>query len=82
MNGGTVLSNEQTRQKFGFIDEHIFPKLSILDPTATYTIPPDYTAYGAVDAIAHATEGYFTHDNNWYPLQEDSLPLLSWEFPA
>jgi alcohol dehydrogenase YqhD (iron-dependent ADH family) len=70
MNGGTVLSNEQTRQKFGFINEHLFPKVSILDPTATYTIPPDYTAYGAVDAIAHATEGYFTHDNNWYPVQD------------
>ena len=70
MNGGTVISNEQTRQKFGFIDEHLFPKLSILDPTATYSISPDYTAYGAVDAISHATEGYFTHDSGWYPVQD------------
>ncbi len=76
MNGGTVLSNEETRQKFGFIDEHLFPKLSILDPTATYSISPDYTAYGAVDAISHATEGYFTHDNNWYPVQDRIVESL------
>jgi len=76
MNGGTVLSNEQTRQKFGFINGHLFPKLSILDPTSTYTIPPDYTAYSAVDAIAHAAEGYFTHDNNWYPVQDKIVEAL------
>jgi alcohol dehydrogenase YqhD (iron-dependent ADH family) len=70
MNGGTVITNEETIQKFGFIDEHLLPKVSILDPTVTYTIPADYTAYSAVDAIAHLIEGYFTHSQKPHPIQD------------
>ncbi|MBN1299555.1 MAG: iron-containing alcohol dehydrogenase [Actinobacteria bacterium] len=70
MNGGSVITNEQTRQKFGIIDDHLFPAVSILDPLVTFSVPLDYTAYGAVDAISHLTEGYFTHDDNWVPIQD------------
>lgn len=70
MNGGTVITNEETIQKYGFIDDHLLPKVSILDPTITYTIPADYTAYSAVDAIAHLIEGYFTHNQNPHPIQD------------
>ncbi len=70
MNGGTVLTNAETVQKFGFSDEHLFPKVSILDPSVTYTIPADYTAYSAVDAIAHLIEGYFTHNSKPHPIQD------------
>jgi NADP-dependent alcohol dehydrogenase len=70
MNGGTVLTNEETTQKFGFIDDHLFPKVSILDPSITYTIPANYTAYSAVDAIAHLIEGYFTHNQKPHPIQD------------
>jgi NADP-dependent alcohol dehydrogenase len=70
MNGGTVITNEGTTQKYGFIDEHLVPKVSILDPTVTFTIPADYTAYSAVDAIAHLIEGYFTHNQNPHPIQD------------
>jgi alcohol dehydrogenase YqhD (iron-dependent ADH family) len=70
MNGGTVLTNEDTMQKFGFIDDYLFPKVSILDPTVSYTIPAKYTAYSAVDAIAHLIEGYFTHNQKPHPIQD------------
>jgi alcohol dehydrogenase YqhD (iron-dependent ADH family) len=70
MNGGTVITNEETIQKYGFIDDHLLPKVSILDPTVTYTIPADYTAYSAVDAIAHLIEGYFTHNQVPHPIQD------------
>jgi alcohol dehydrogenase YqhD (iron-dependent ADH family) len=70
MNGGTVITNEETIQKYGFIDDHLLPKVSILDPTVTYTIPANYTAYSAVDAIAHLIEGYFTHNQNPHPIQD------------
>jgi len=70
MNGGTVITNEDTKEKFGFIDEHLYPKVSILDPTVTYTIPKEYTAYSAVDACMHLLEGYFTHNDGWFPVQD------------
>jgi alcohol dehydrogenase YqhD (iron-dependent ADH family) len=70
MNGGTVLTNEATKDKFGFIDEHLIPKVSILDPTVTYHVNKEYTAYSAIDACMHLLEGYFTHDDIWLPIQD------------
>ena len=70
MNGGAVITNTKTREKFGFLDEHLCPKVSILDPTITYTITKEYTAYSAVDACSHLLEGYFTHTDGWFPVQD------------
>jgi len=60
MNAAMVLTNKTKNQKFGFANRHLYPKVSILDPTATTSVPLDYTAYGAVDAISHLLEFYFT----------------------
>jgi alcohol dehydrogenase YqhD (iron-dependent ADH family) len=60
MNSGMVLTNDQTREKFGFGHRLLFPKVSILDPVTTFTVPPSYTAYGAVDALSHVLEFYLT----------------------
>jgi len=70
MNSGMVITNEETSQKFGFANRHLFPKTSILDPQATYSVPADYTAYGAVDAIAHVLEFYFTTADPSTPVQD------------
>jgi alcohol dehydrogenase YqhD (iron-dependent ADH family) len=70
MNSGMVVTNEETEQKFGFANKHLFPKASILDPTATFSVPPDYTAYGAVDAIVHVLEYYFTTEEPSVPVQD------------
>ena len=70
MNGGTVITNEEKKQKFGLIDEHLSPKISILDPSVTFTIPPDYIAYSGVDAVMHLLEGYFTNDDPDCPVQD------------
>src|SRR5210317_976724 len=35
MNSGMVVTNEETKQKFGFANKLLFPKTSILDPTST-----------------------------------------------
>ncbi len=70
MNSGMVITNEETDQKFGFANKHLFPKVSILDPTATFTVSHQYTAYGAVDAIAHVLEFYFTSQEPYTPVQD------------
>jgi alcohol dehydrogenase YqhD (iron-dependent ADH family) len=70
MNSGMVVTNEETQQKFGFANKHLYPKTSILDPTATFSVPPDYTAYGAVDAIVHVLEYYFTTEEPAVPVQD------------
>lgn len=70
MNSGGVVTNEETQQKFNLGSPHLFPKVSILDPSLTYTVPLDYTAYSAVDAISHLIEGYFTSTDQATPLQD------------
>ena len=58
MNGGMVVTHDEKNLKFGFANRLLHPKVSILDPAATFSVPADYTAYGAVDAIAHVLEIY------------------------
>lgn len=70
MNSGMVITNEETSQKFGFANKHLYPKTSILDPGATCSVPADYTAYGAVDAVAHVLEFYFTKEDPATPVQD------------
>lgn len=63
MNGGMVITNEETQDKFGFGTSVAYPVASILDPTATLSLPVQYTTYAAVDIFAHATEAYFTKED-------------------
>ncbi len=70
MNGGMVITNEERKHKFGVGNRVLHPEVSILDPKLTYTVPPDYTAYGAVDAIAHILEFYFTTPDPDTPVQD------------
>jgi hypothetical protein len=60
MNQGCVITNEKTKQKFSTASPSSFPRVSILDPQTTMTLPKEQTAYGAVDALSHLLEGYFT----------------------
>lgn len=61
MNPFAVLQNHRTHEKIGRGNSLAFPKVSFLDPTFTFTVPPDQTAYGIVDIISHALEAFFAH---------------------
>lgn len=60
MNGGAVVTNEETKEKFAINSVHIFPKVSIVNPALMQTVSRDYLVYSAADIIAHSIEGYFT----------------------
>ena len=70
MNSGMVITNDATSQKFGFGNKQLFPKTSILDPSVTCSVPADYTAYGAIDAVSHVLECYFTTTDPYTPVQD------------
>jgi alcohol dehydrogenase YqhD (iron-dependent ADH family) len=59
MNAIAVVQNNQTREKFGYANDIMFPRHSFLDPTYTCSVPADYTAYGVIDLVAHAVEPFF-----------------------
>lgn len=70
MNSGMVITNDATQEKFGFGHRLLYPKVSILDPEATFTVPPAYTVFGAVDAISHVLEFYLTAADPDTPVQD------------
>jgi len=60
MNNVSVLQNTETNEKDGYVNPLIYPKHSFLDPVYTYSVSPEYTAYGIVDMISHTFETFFT----------------------
>lgn len=69
-NNGMVLTNEATKQKIGIGNRHLFPRIAILDPTLTFSVPPSATAFGAVDAFSHLLEFYLNREESFSPLQD------------
>jgi len=59
MNAVAVVQNNNEKKKMGYGHPLMFPKHSFLDPGFTCSVPKTHTAYGIVDLIAHALEGWF-----------------------
>lgn len=59
MNCGAVISNEETKVKSFVQAECLFPKVAVVDPELTVSVPKNQTAYGVCDIITHVMEGYF-----------------------
>lgn len=70
MNAGSVITNEETEEKYGWGSPFTFPKFSILDPTHTMSVPLDQTIYGIVDMMSHIFEQYFNEAENT-PVQDE-----------
>jgi alcohol dehydrogenase class IV len=54
--------------KIEIADFPLFPRLAILDPDTTRTLPPAVAAATGMDAMTHAIEGYVSVD--WSPPQD------------
>jgi alcohol dehydrogenase class IV len=63
-----VIKDPEERIKVEIGDFPLFPRLAILDPEATRTLPPQVAAATGMDAMTHAIEGYTCVD--WSPHQD------------
>ncbi len=61
MNNGGVITRRDIGAKLPFSSRHCYPLFSVLDPTKTYTLPPQQLANGVVDAFVHTVEQYLTY---------------------
>lgn len=61
MNNGGVITHRAKGAKLAFSSAHCYPQFSVLDPTKTYTLPPQQLANGVVDAFVHTVEQYLTY---------------------
>ena len=66
MNAGAVITNPKTKQKIGhvFADEKIMPKLAILNPKYTLTLPHYQMVAGIYDIFNHICEQYFSGEDD------------------
>ena len=55
-----VVSNDGLGLKCGINGDNIRPKIAIMDPEVTFTLPAYQTAAGATDMIAHICERWFS----------------------
>ncbi|VFN01451.1 MAG: NADP-dependent alcohol dehydrogenase [Candidatus Kentron sp. G] len=69
MNPNAVISRKSSTDKLDFGSSLLYPEFSVLDPTTTYSLPPEQTANGVVDAFVHVMEQYLTFPVN-APLQD------------
>ena len=58
MNCGAVITNDATTEKSYVFYSVLFPRISIIDPTLTVTLPAYQTALGIADAISHGMETF------------------------
>jgi len=64
MNGNSVVSREETKEKFSFGSRFVMPIFSILDPETCYSLPGKQIANGVADAFVHVMEQYLTFPVN------------------
>ena len=60
MNGNSVITHDETKEKFSIGTVLVNPLVSVINPELMASVSKEYLAYSAVDAIAHVIEMYFT----------------------
>ena len=63
-----VIKDPDQKVKLEIADFPLFPRLAMLAPDSTRTLPPLVAAATGMDAMTHAVEGYVSVD--WNPLQD------------
>lgn len=58
-----VVTNEETGEKFDFAVDDIFPRISIIDPELTLSLPAFLTLSQGFDALFHSAECYVSNGN-------------------
>jgi alcohol dehydrogenase len=79
-----IISDPRTHMKMACGDKQAAPRVAILDPTLTVTMPASVTAATGIDALSHALESHVTTRRN--PVSQifsrQAWQLLGHGFPA
>ncbi|HRS98353.1 MAG TPA: iron-containing alcohol dehydrogenase, partial [Smithella sp.] len=59
-----VIANPEKNVKMQFTSDLLLPKLAVLDPRMTMSMPPKITAATGMDALTHAVEAYIGPQKN------------------
>ena len=71
-----VISNMETNDKKGLASPLVKPKVSIMDPEYTYSVPKYHTAAGTADIMSHLFELYFKEVEDGAYMQKRMIEAL------
>jgi alcohol dehydrogenase class IV len=72
----TVIGDEETHFKKGVRSPHLFPRVAVVDPALTWSVPSQLTAATGADVLVHALEAFVGRSAN--PVT-DALALAALE---
>jgi alcohol dehydrogenase len=61
---GAIITNDKKNYKSGVRGEQIFPKIAIIDPILSMTMPKDVAATTGFDTFTHLFESYLANKSN------------------
>lgn len=67
MDCAAVISNEKTEEKLLMGHPLLLPRVSVLNPENTFSVPAYQTASGAADMMSHILESYFDQEEVFVP---------------
>ena len=57
-----VLTDTEVSMKKAIVSPHILPRVAIVDPLLTVSMPPRVTSFTGIDALTHAVESYTSNN--------------------
>lgn len=72
----SVIANEEKGFKLSLRSPLLYPKLSFIDPSLSFTVPKEYIAYGVIDAFSHLFEYFIFRSHKEPSITEDLLVFL------
>ncbi|MCS7279203.1 MAG: iron-containing alcohol dehydrogenase [Thermodesulfobacteriaceae bacterium] len=76
LNEVCVITNEEKKLKLSLRGRVLYPKVAFLDPTLTFSVPKNYTAYASFDAFSHVLETFLHREHKEEGLTEDFMVVL------
>jgi alcohol dehydrogenase class IV len=57
-----ILTDMKEKLKKAIVSPHILPRIAIVDPLLTISMPPSVTSFSGIDALTHAIESYTSNN--------------------
>jgi aldehyde:ferredoxin oxidoreductase len=70
VNPCAVLTDRERDLKIVLMNNHLIPKMAVIDPKYCRTMPPGLTIESGLDALAHCIEGYVSLATAYHPYFE------------